>query len=151
MPRNTMHPQMRSYPYSKYDVALFIHDHGKTRWTDLLQAFVKNRADRHISKQLLSDYLKELCAEGLVTKTVDKQALFFKMYWKVYPIYVVPKDRQKRIEEIRTRKTIYEFIDSTDPDHLNKLHEVIRDIEMHERNEKCLWIEFLDNFLISNL
>ena len=76
----------------------------------------------------------------------DKQALLFKMYWKVYPIYVVPKDRKKRIEEIRTRKTIYEFIDSTDPDNLYKLHEVIRDIEMHERNEKCLWIEFLDNF-----
>lgn len=104
-----MHPQMRSYPYSKYDVALFIYDHGKTRWTDLLQAFVKNRSDRHISKQLLSNHLKELCAEGLVTKTVDKQALLFKMYWKVYPIYVVPKDRKKRIEEIRTRKTIYEF------------------------------------------
>jgi hypothetical protein len=132
-------------------VVLFIHDHGKTRWNDLLQAFVKNRADQYISKQLLSNYLKELGAEGLVTKTVDKKALLFKMYWKVYPIYVVPKDRKKRIEEIRTRKTIYEFIDSTDPDHLNKLYEVIRDIEMHERNEKCLWIEFLDNFLISNL
>jgi DNA-binding transcriptional ArsR family regulator len=146
-----MHPQMKSCPYSKYDVALFIYDHGKTRWTDLLQAFVKDRSDRYISKQQLSNHLKELYAEGLVTKTVDKRALLFKMYWKVYPIYVVPKDRKKRIEEIRTRKTVYEFIDSTGPDNLNKSHEVIRDIEVHERNGECLWIEFLDNFLISNL
>ncbi len=141
---------MKSCPHSKYDVVLFIYDHGKTRWTDLLQAFVKDSSDRQLSKQQLSNHLKELCAEGLVTKTVDKQALLLKMYWKVYPIYVVPKDRKKRIEEIRTRKTIYEFIDSTDPDNLNKLHEVIRDIEKHERNGECLWIEFLDNFLISN-
>ena len=132
MPRNTLHPQMKSYPYSKYDVAIFIHEHGKTRWKDLLQAFVDNRSDRHLSQQKLSDYLKELCAEGLVNKTVDKQALLFKMYWKVYPIYVVPKGRKKRIEEIRTRKTLYEFIDSAGPDNLNKLHEVIRDIEIHE-------------------
>ena len=151
MPQNTMHPQMRPYPYSKYDVVLFIHDHGKTRWTDLLNAFVKNRSDRRISKQLLSNHLKELCAEGLLSKTVNKQALFFKMYWKVYPIYVVPQDRKRRIEEIRTRKTIYEFIDSTDPDNLNKLQEIIHDIEMYERNEKCLWVDFLDNFLISTL
>jgi sensor domain CHASE-containing protein len=64
MHRNTMHPQMKSY--TKYDVALFVHEHGKTRWKDLLQAFVENRSDQHISQQLLSDYLNELCAEGLV-------------------------------------------------------------------------------------
>jgi hypothetical protein len=128
MHRNTMHPQMKSNVFSKYDIALFIHDRGKTRWKDLLQAFVENESDRHISKHLLSNYLNELCAEGLVSKTVDKQALLFKMYWKVYPIYIVPKERKKRIEEIRTRKTIYEFVDSTDQDGLKKFHESIKDI-----------------------
>jgi hypothetical protein len=44
------------------------------------------------------------------------------------PIYVVPKDRQKRIKEIRTRKTIYEFVDSADPDNLRRLHETIREL-----------------------
>ena len=132
MHRNTTHRQIQSYAFSKYDVALFIHEHGKTRWNDLLQAFVKSRSDQHISEQLLSNHLKELCAEGLVTKTVDKQALFFKMYWKVYPIYVVPKDRKKRIEEIRARQMIYEFIDSASPDKLHTLHEAIRDIKIQE-------------------
>jgi hypothetical protein len=117
--------------YTKYDIALFIHEHGKTRWKNLLKAFVENGSDRHISHRRLSDYLNELCAEGLVTKTVDKQALLFKMYWKVYPIYVVPKDRQQRIEEIRTRKPIYEFVDFADPDNLaraRRLHETIREL-----------------------
>lgn len=128
MHRNIEHPQMKSCPFFKYDVALFIHENGKTRWKDLLQAFVNNRTDRYISQQMLSDYLNELCAEGLVNKTVDKLSLLFKMYWKVYPIYVVPKDRKKRMDEIRSRKTIYEFMDSADQDNLTKLHKAIEDI-----------------------
>jgi hypothetical protein len=122
-----MHSQIKSF--TKYDVALFIHEHGKTRWKDLLQAFVDNESDRCMSQQLLSDYLNDLCAEGLVNKTVDKQALLLKMYWKVYPIYVVPKDREKRIEEIRTRQTIYEFIDSADSDNIRRLQETIRNLQ----------------------
>lgn len=122
-----MHSQIKSF--TKYDVALFIHEHRKTRWKDLLQAFVDNESDRCISHQLLSDYLNDLCAEGLVNKTVDKQALLFKMYWKVYPIYVVPKDREKRIEEIRTRQMIYEFIDSADSDNIRRLQETIRNLQ----------------------
>lgn len=103
MPQHTLHPQMKPFAFSKYDIALFVHANGKTRWKDLLQVFVENGSDQRISRHTLSDYINELCAEGLVNKTVDKQALLFKMYWKVYPIYVVPKDRAKRIEEIRAR------------------------------------------------
>lgn len=43
--------------------------------------------------------------EGLVQKTIDKKSLAW-MFWRVYPIYVVPKNRLKRIEEIRERKEI---------------------------------------------
>ncbi|MCW4053145.1 MAG: hypothetical protein NWE78_08065, partial [Candidatus Bathyarchaeota archaeon] len=82
-----------------------------------------------ISRQKLSDYLKELCAEGLVNKTVDKQALMLRLIWRVYPVYVVPKSRKKRIEEIRKRKRIYEFVDSANPQEIKKLHEAVRDLE----------------------
>ncbi len=120
---------MRLSAFSKYDVALFIDEKGKARWSHLLKEFVENGSDQHISRQKLSDYLKELCAEGLVNKTVDKKALMFRMYWRVYPIYVIPESRRKRIEEIRKRKKIYEFVDSASPEKIKKLDEAIRDLE----------------------
>jgi hypothetical protein len=129
MSRNRLSPRIRSLAFSKYDIALFIDEKGKTRWSHLLKEFVENGSDRHISRQKLSDYLKELCAEGLVNKTVDKKALMFRMYWRVYPVYVVPKSRKKRIEEIGKRKKIYEFVDSASPEKIQKLHDVVRELE----------------------
>ena len=129
MSTNRLNPQRRPLAFSKYDIALFIDEKGKTRWSHLLKEFVENGSKRHISRQKLSDYLKELCAEGLVNKTVDKKALMLRMVWRVYPIYVVPKSRKKRIEEIRKRKKIYEFVDSASPQKIKKLHEAVRDLE----------------------
>jgi hypothetical protein len=95
-------------------------------WSHLLKEFVENGSEQHISRQKLSDYLKELCAEGLVNKTVDKKALMLRMVWRLYPVYVVPKSRKKRIDEIRKRKKIYEFVDSASPEKIEKLDEAIR-------------------------
>jgi hypothetical protein len=120
---------VRPSAYSKYDIALFIDEKGKTRWSHLLKEFVENGTDQHISRQKLSDYLKELCNEGLVKKTVDKKALMFRMYWRVYPIYVIPRGRKKRIDEIRKRKKIYEFVDSASSEEISKLDEAIRQLE----------------------
>jgi len=47
------------------------------------------------------------------------------MFWRVYPIYVVPKSRKKRIAEIRNKKEIYDFVDSASPEKIKKLHEAI--------------------------
>jgi len=110
---------------AKYDIALFIEEKGKTRWSDLLKEFVENQSERHISRQKLSLWLKDLCDEGLVQKTIDKKALALRMLWRVYPIYVVPKSRLKRIEEIRERKEIYDFVDSASPERIKKLLEEI--------------------------
>ena len=129
MSRSRLSSRLRQLAFSKYDIALFIDEKGKTRWSHLLKEFVENGSERHISRQKLSDYLKELCAEGLVKKAVDKKAMMFKMYWRVYPIYVVPKRRKKRIEEIRKRKKIYEFVDSASVEKIKKLHEAVRDLE----------------------
>jgi hypothetical protein len=110
---------------TKYDIALFIEEKGKTRWSDLIKEFVEGQSERHISRQKLSLWLKDLCDEGLVQKTIDKKALALRMVWRVYPIYVVPKDRLKRIEEIRERKEIYDFLDSASPEKMKKLREEI--------------------------
>jgi hypothetical protein len=129
MSTSRLSPERRSLAFSKYDIALFIDEKGKTRWSHLLKEFVENGSEQHISRQKLSDYLKELCAEGLVNKTVDKKALMLRIVWRVYPIYVVPKSRKKRIEEIRKRKDIYEFVDSASPQKIKKLHEAVRDLK----------------------
>lgn len=118
-------PKVRPQPLTKYDIALFIEEKGKTRWSDLLKEFVENQSERHMSRQKLSLSLKELCDEGLVQKTIDKKALALRMFWRVYPIYVVPGSRLKRIEEIRNKKEIYDFIDSASPEKIKKLHEEI--------------------------
>lgn len=110
---------------TKYDIALFIEENGKTRWSNLLKEFVENQSERHMSRQKLSLCLKELVDEGLVQKTIDKKALALRMLWRVYPIYVVPESRLKRIEEIRNKKEIYDFIDSASPEKIKKLHEEI--------------------------
>jgi DNA-binding HxlR family transcriptional regulator len=112
---------MRPAYFSKYDVALFIDEKGKTRWKHLLKEFVENGSEKHISKQRLSNYLKELVDEGLVQKTIDPKALMFRMYWRVYPIYTVPKNRKKRLQEIRNKKKIYEFVDAADPEKIERL------------------------------
>lgn len=119
----------RQIHYSKYDIALFIDDVGKTRWKQLLKKFVENETEKHISRQRLSDYLKDLVDEGLVNKTVDVPAMMFRMYWRVYPVYVVPKNRRKKIQEIRSKKKIYEFVDAAEPQKIAKLQQEIDKIE----------------------
>jgi DNA-binding transcriptional regulator GbsR (MarR family) len=118
---------MRSIYFTKYDIALFIDEKGKTRWSHLLKEFVENGSEKHISRQRLSNYLKELVDEGLVNKTVDPKALMFKMYWRVYPIYTIPKNRKKRLQEIRNKKKILEFIDSANPEEIKKLQQHLKD------------------------
>ncbi len=122
---------IRQIHYSKYDIALFIDDVGKTRWNQLLKKFVENGTEKHISRQRLSNFLKELVDEGLVNKTVDVPAMMFRMYWRAYPIYVVPKNRSKKIQEIRNKKKIYEFVDAADPEEIAKLQQ-----EMEKIREK---------------
>ena len=126
MSENRLTSKPRSLTYSKYDIVLYIDEKGNTRWSHLLEEFVENGLERYISRQKLSNYLKELCDEGLVHKTIDKKALLFKMFWRVYPIYVVPKNRKKRIEEIRKKKEIYEYVDSANPEKITKLYKEIR-------------------------
>lgn len=119
----------RQIHFSKYDIALFIDEHGKTRWSNLLRRFVENGSEKHISRQRLSDYLKELVDEGLVKKTVDVPALMFRMYWRVYPIYIVPESKRNKIQEIRYKKKIYEFVDAADPKKIEKLQKEIDKIK----------------------
>jgi len=118
---------LRQIHFTKYDVALFIEENGKTRWSHLLKEFVDNNQEKHISRQRLSNYLKELVDEGLVTKTVDPTALMLRQLWRVYPLYTVPKSRKKRLEEIRNKKQILEFVDSANPEELKKLQQHIND------------------------
>ena len=119
--------ELRQTYFTKYDIALFIDEKGKTRWSHLVKQFVDNGSEKHISRQRLSNYLKELVDEGLVTKNIDTRALMFRMYWRVYPVYSVPKSRKKRLEEIRNKKQILEFIDSADPDEIKKLQQHLKD------------------------
>jgi len=119
----------RQTHYSKYDIALFIDDVGKTRWNQLLKKFVENGTEKHISRQRLSNFLKELVDEGLVNKTVDVPAMMFRMYWRAYPIYVVPKSRRKKIQEIRNKKKIYEFVDAADPEEIAQLQQEMEKIK----------------------
>ncbi|MCW4053664.1 MAG: hypothetical protein NWE84_01925 [Candidatus Bathyarchaeota archaeon] len=116
---------MRPILFSKYDVALFIDEKGKTRWKHLLKQFVENGSEKHVSKQRLSNYLKELVDEGLVKKTIDTKALMLRMVWRLYPIYVVPKNRKKRLQEIRDKKRIYEFVDAADLEKIERLKQEI--------------------------
>ena len=125
MSESRLSPKAKPRALTKYDIALFIEEKGKTRWSDLIKEFVENPSVRHVSRQKLSLWLKDLCDEGLVQKTIDKKALALRMLWRVYPIYVVPKSRLKRIEEIRERKVIYDFVDSASPERIKKLREEI--------------------------
>ena len=118
---------MRSVHFTKYDIALFVDEKGKTRWSHLLKEFVENGSEKHISRQRLTNYLKELVDDGLVTKTVDPTALMLRQLWRVYPLYTVPKSRKKRLQEIRNKKKILEFIDSANPDEIKKLQQHIKD------------------------
>ncbi len=126
---------MRLQNFTKYNIAFFIDEKGTARWFHLLKEFVENGSKRHISRQKLSDYLKELCDEGLVNKTVDKKALALRLLWRVYPVYVVPKSRKKRLKEIRDKKEIYEFVDSASPEEIMKLHEEIKHLKETEEEK----------------
>lgn len=110
---------------TKYDIAFFIDENENVRWSHLLKEFVDNDSDNHISRQRLSDYLKELCDEGLVEKTIDAKALALRMVWRVYPIYVVPKSRRKKLMEIRKKKEIFDFVDSASPEKIDELKKQI--------------------------
>jgi len=125
---------LRQHYFTKYDVAFFIDEKGKTRWSHLLKEFVENGSERQISRQSLSDYLKELVNEGFVQKTVDPQALMLRMLWRVYPIYIVPKSRKKRLQEIRDERDIYDFVDSAGSQEIKKLHEEIK--RLADNNDK---------------
>jgi len=135
MSDNRFSSKSRPIAVTKYDIAFFIHDKGSVRWSHLLEEFVEKESEQHISRQRLSDYLKELCDEGLVNKTIDKKAFMLKQIWKVYPIYEVPKSRKKRIEELRNKKEIYEFVDSASPEKIEKMQEEIRRLKETEEEK----------------
>ena len=109
--------------YDKYDIAMFIDEKGKTTWSQLLREFVENGTDRHISRQTLSDHLKELREEGLISKTVDPKTLA--VLHIIRPVYKMTKNGQKRIRKIADKKEIYAFIDSASPDKIEKLRDEI--------------------------
>ena len=132
---NRFSSKSRPIAVTKYDIAFFINDKGSVRWSNLLEEFVEKESEQHISRQRLSNYLKELCDEGLVNKTIDKKALMLKQIWKVYPIYEVPKSRKKRIEEIRNKKEIFEFVDSASPEKIEKIQEEIRRLKETEEEK----------------
>lgn len=116
--------------FTKYDVALFIEEKGTTRWSELLKKFVENGTDQHITRQRLSNYLKELREEGLISKTIDpKTAVLLHI---IRPIYKVSKNGKKRLREVRDKKEIYEFIDSAGPEEIEKLHEEIKRLKKLE-------------------
>ena len=118
----------RQIHFSKYDVAIFIDEHGQTRWSSLTRRFVENGSEKHISRQRLSNYLKELVDDGLVKKTVDVPALMFRMYWRAYPVYVVPESKRDKIQEIRNKKKMYEFVDAADPKEIEQIQKEISKI-----------------------
>lgn len=124
--------KVRPPAFTKYDIVFFIYNKENVRWSNLLKEFVENGSERHISRQKLSDYLKELCDDRLVNKTFDKKALLLRQVWKVYPIYEIPKSRKKLIEEIRNKKEIYEFVDSASPEKIEKIYETIRRLKETE-------------------
>ena len=118
----------RQIHFSKYDVAIFIDEHGQTRWSSLTRRFVENGSEKHISRQRLSNYLKELVDDGLVKKTVDVPAVMFRMYWRAYPVYVVPESKRDKIQEIRNKKKMYEFVDAADPKEIEQIQKEISKI-----------------------
>jgi len=111
--------------YDKYDVALFIDERGKASWSDLLKKFVENRTEKHISRQTLSNYLKELREDGILSKTVDTKTLA--LLHIIRPIYKVTKTGRKRLQKIADKKEIYSFLDSAAPEEMEKLRkEIVR-------------------------
>ena len=111
--------------YDKYDVALFIDERGKASWSDLLKKFVENRTEKHISRQTLSNYLKELREDGILGKTVDTKTLA--LLHIIRPIYKVTKTGRKRLQKIADKKEIYSFLDSAAPEEIEKLRkEIVR-------------------------
>ena len=58
----------------------------------------------------------------------------FRMYWRVYPIYTVPKNRKKKMQEIRNKKRIYEFVDTADPEKIQRLQQEIE--KLTEKSNK---------------
>ena len=107
----------------RYDIALFIDEKGKARWSDLQKEFVDNKSERHISRQTLSNYLKELREDGIITKTID--AKFLALTHIIRPIYKVTKNGKKRLQKIADRKEIYNFIETATPEEITKLQEEI--------------------------
>jgi hypothetical protein len=51
------------------------------------------------------------------------------MYWRAYPVYEVPKSKQSKIQEIRNKKKIYEFVDAADPQKIEQLQKEIDKIK----------------------
>jgi len=109
--------------FDKYDIALFVNQKGKARWSELLKEFVENQADRHISRQTLSSYLKELCEDGIIKKTVDTRTLALLRI--IRPIYKVTKAGKRRLQKIADKREIYAFIDDASPEEIEKLRQEI--------------------------
>jgi len=113
--------------HDKYDIALFINEKEKARWSDLQKEFVDKDSERHISRQTLSKFLKDLREDGIVTKTVD--AKFLALTHIIRPIYKVTKNGKKRLQKIADRKEIYTFLETATPAEIAKLQEEIAQLK----------------------
>jgi len=109
--------------YDKYDVAIFVHEKGRVRWSDLLKKFVETGTEQRISRQTLSNYLKEPREDGFISKTVDPKTLAFLHI--IHPVYKVTKRGVKRLQKIADKKEIYAFIDSASPEQIERLRKEI--------------------------
>jgi hypothetical protein len=49
----------------------------------------------------------------------------FRMIWRVYPIYVVPESKRNKIQDIRNKKKICEFVDTADAEKIEQLQKEI--------------------------
>jgi DNA-binding HxlR family transcriptional regulator len=113
---------IRLIDYDKYDIALFIYKNENTRWSKLLKEYVENGTERHISRQTLSKFLKELIDDGLIKKSVNTKLALLRV---IVPVYKATKAGKNILQKIANKKEIFAFIDSASQEEIEKLQKEI--------------------------
>lgn len=91
------------------DVWIFIYRHKETRYTDLINAFVKTGK---CAKQTLLNYKRELEIRGKIKKKISEETR--------RPVYYIPEEFKVEVKDLIDKLQIKEQIDKWTPEEFAK-------------------------------
>lgn len=117
------------------DLLIYVYDKKEARYTDLIKQFVDSKK---LAKATLLNYKTRLEAEGRIRKRISTTTN--------RPVYYVPKENVRKVEELKAKQEIKTKIDQMTPEKIRELTEFLDFlVSSKEGEEFWVWLPDIDH------